>query len=213
LLEGLCKSWERSDHERGQKHEVDLGQIMAELVQARDGLDAVHDLESHLEAEKQKREGAERRSLKHKDESRTLRAELASVRDRSEAWRRLKEEKDVELAGERQRVQETQHEVAWLRRRSQVQDEVLRENAMLKQQLRKAEAQAAIPATPSREELIRHLAGLECGPLRQCGSEERPALKKKILVKWHPDKQPSDGHAALATQVMQELQNRPEWDT
>lgn len=59
--------------------------------------------------------------------------------------------------------------------------------------------------------LAKQVAELECGPLRQCTLENRPILKKKILVKWHPDKQPSLQHMTLATQVTQELQNQPEW--
>lgn len=210
-LGGLCTSWERADHEKGQKHETDLGQATAELLQAREEAEICHGLEEELNAERRQREAAERRLLKHKDESCNLKAEVASARQRTDAWRVLKEEKDVELAGALQKVQECQREVTWLRRRSQVQDEALRENAQLKQQLRNMEAQkAAAPA--GREEIVRQVAELECGPLRQCASQDRAVLRKKILVKWHPDKQPSSDHSALATQVMQELQNRPEWE-
>jgi len=63
----------------------------------------------------------------------------------------------------------------------------------------------------SCEQLARQVAEFECGPLRESSMQARIALKKKLLVKWHPDKQPSAEHVALATQVMQELQNRPEW--
>lgn len=208
-LDLLCKSWERADIEREQKEQADLGQVTAELLQAREEAELCHGLEDELDAERRQRAEAERRILKHKEESRALKQELASARERTDAWRILKEEKDVELAGVLSKVQDSQREVAWLRRRSQVQDEALRENAALKQQLRTVEAQRAVP---SRDEFVRQLAELECNPLRQCGSEDRAALKKKILVKWHPDKQPSPDHATLATQVMQELQNQPEWE-
>jgi len=60
-------------------------------------------------------------------------------------------------------------------------------------------------------EFVRSLATLEVSPLRQCTADDREALKKKILLKWHPDKQPSAEHKCLATQVMQELQNCAEW--
>ena len=41
------------------------------------------------------------------------------------------------------------------------------------------------------EELAREVAVTECEPLASCGHCERSALKKKLLLKWHPDKQPS----------------------
>lgn len=214
LLVGLCRSWEKADHEKVQKHEDELGRITAELLQSREEAESWHHLEQELDDERQKRDGAERRLQKNKDDSQRMMAELSQLRERSDAWRRLKEEKDVELASECRKVQELQREVTWLRRRSQVQDEALRENAHLKQQIRNMEAQASASRAPTlsgRDELVRQLAELECGPLRQCAAEERAALKKKILVKWHPDKQPSCDHVSFATSVTQEVQNRPEW--
>lgn len=32
-----------------------------------------------------------------------------------------------------------------------------------------------------------------------------------VLRKWHPDKQATAEHVDFATQVMQALQNQPEW--
>eukprot|EP00928_Gymnodinium_smaydae_P029676 TRINITY_DN22284_c0_g1_i1.p1 TRINITY_DN22284_c0_g1~~TRINITY_DN22284_c0_g1_i1.p1 ORF type:complete len:331 (-),score=71.61 TRINITY_DN22284_c0_g1_i1:174-1166(-) len=55
------------------------------------------------------------------------------------------------------------------------------------------------------------IAEFEAEPLRACADEERAALKKRLLLKWHPDKQPSSDHAALSKRVMQELQNLPCW--
>jgi len=63
----------------------------------------------------------------------------------------------------------------------------------------------------SKAAFVRSLVALEVGPLRQCEVASREALKKKILLKWHPDKQPSEEHRSLATQVMQELQNSEGW--
>jgi septal ring factor EnvC (AmiA/AmiB activator) len=60
-------------------------------------------------------------------------------------------------------------------------------------------------------DFVRSLVALEVGPLHQCTKDSREALKKRILLKWHPDKQPSEHHKSLATQVMQELQNSAEW--
>mmetsp|Transcript_83431 Transcript_83431/g.232693 ORF Transcript_83431/g.232693 Transcript_83431/m.232693 type:complete len:560 (+) Transcript_83431:67-1746(+) len=67
------------------------------------------------------------------------------------------------------------------------------------------------PPAWTREDMVRRLAELECVPLRYCDRQGRPALRKRIFLKWHPDKQPSPDHASLATAVMQELQNQPEW--
>lgn len=211
LLVGLCRSWEKADHEKTQRHEEALGRVTAELLQSAEEAETRHHLEEELDDERQKRDGAERRLQRNKDDAQRLMAELSQLRGRADDWRRLKEEKDVELASECRKVQELQREVTWLRRRSQVQDEALRENAHLKQQIRNMEAQSRAPTSPGQEEIIRKLVELECEPLRQCASDDRAALKKKILIKWHPDKQPSCDHVAFATQVTQELQNRPEW--
>lgn len=82
------------------------------------------------------------------------------------------------------------------------------EEARLNQSIRDLEA-TALGATGMG--VARQVAKLECGPLQQTSPSWRSVLKKKLLLKWHPDRQPSREHAALATQVMQELQNRPEW--
>jgi len=61
------------------------------------------------------------------------------------------------------------------------------------------------------EQLASQVAENECRPLDNMSPESRQSFKKKLLVKWHPDKQPSPENVALATCVMQALQNRPEW--
>lgn len=66
------------------------------------------------------------------------------------------------------------------------------------------------PLTPSAT--AKAIAELEGGPLEQCSGQDRDALKKKLLLKWHPDKQPSAVHGDLATKVMQELQNLKAWN-
>lgn len=149
----------------------------------------------------------------HEDEKNCIRAQLVDARER------LREIKD-KLAVEREDKLEEK------RRRSQAEDTVSKlrqevfdyhqETAQLKWKL--AQAQAATRKAcletrraPSREEVVLQLAKIECAPLFLCNDKERAALKKKLLLKWHPDKQPSPDHASLATQVMQELQNRDEW--
>lgn len=63
----------------------------------------------------------------------------------------------------------------------------------------------------SQQALVKQIAEMECLPLQRTSLQARRALKKKLLVKWHPDKQPSSDHVLIATAVVQELQNRPEW--
>jgi len=62
----------------------------------------------------------------------------------------------------------------------------------------------------SRSSIIEGIAALECEPLRCCNPEERAALRRKLLLKWHPDKAPS-ASKDLATNVMQAMQNLPQW--
>jgi len=75
------------------------------------------------------------------------------------------------------------------------------------------EQQSESEPVDAKDAMVRQLAEMECKSLGSCAPEERSALKRKILMKWHPDKQPSKDNAELATLVMQELQNRPEWKT
>jgi len=72
-------------------------------------------------------------------------------------------------------------------------------------------AKSAPSADDSQAAFVRSLVALEVAPLHQCEAGSREGLKKKILLKWHPDKQPSEEHKSLATQVMQELLNCDAW--
>lgn len=62
-----------------------------------------------------------------------------------------------------------------------------------------------------RPNVARAIAEMEGGPLKIIPADERHNLKRKLLLKWHPDKQPSAEHTVLAKKVMQELQNLREW--
>lgn len=66
-------------------------------------------------------------------------------------------------------------------------------------------------SSPPQQVLAKQIAEMECKPLQNKSPQARAALKKKLLVKWHPDKQPSEDHATIATSVMQEIQNCAEW--
>lgn len=181
------------------------GDAMQALLPALDGDDAALELSrqcvaSWLRSERQL-------VVDHDGEQARLQVQLNAARDRLDA---LKLKKDQELAQERRLRAEAQQKVAALQHRIHAHHEVLQENCRLRQQLQRAEAKGRGP--PGREDVVRELAKLECRPLKDCRAEsERAALKKKLLLKWHPDKQPSAQSAVLATQVMQELQNQSEW--
>jgi len=66
-------------------------------------------------------------------------------------------------------------------------------------------------AADNTHRLAAQMADTECAALRRCSSEEKAALKKRLLLKWHPDKQPSADHSNFATLVVQEMQNCAVW--
>lgn len=212
LLQELCASWEKAFH---QQLQVYVNQLEA--------------LEERCSGEaacaERGRQELEWRVLKSDSELRSCIEELRMEKGLSEEWRRQAEDHKRELVHWRRRAEDheracavesqlrldVQRQVQALQQRCQFQDGAARENAALRQQLREAAAHRERAALP--DEVARRVAELECGPLRagSRAAEGRAALKKKLLVKWHPDKQPSAEHVSLATHVMQELQNRPEW--
>jgi len=148
-------------------------------------------------------------------------AQLAAALGQLGVEKRKSEGQEALLAAERRRNQALQGKVD-----SQAfqYEGLLREKARLWQRVQELQresqktqtsrAQAPVaPAAPAvnQEALVKQIADMECRPLRGKGSKVAGALKKKLLVKWHPDKQPSADHGVLATSVMQEMQNRPEW--
>lgn len=59
------------------------------------------------------------------------------------------------------------------------------------------------------EEAVVAVAKLEREPLRQVlDPQMRQQLRRKILLKWHPDK---CANTELATKMVQELQNSDDW--
>lgn len=61
------------------------------------------------------------------------------------------------------------------------------------------------------EEVVSALATLELNQLSSLSQQERAAAKRRLLLRWHPDKNGTGGGGELATRLMQELQTRPEW--
>lgn len=152
------------------------------------------------------------RTVEQQDELRSITSQLMAARERSDSLRQLKEQKDRELRVERERRENAEQQAMMLQRKANswhLYQEAQREVNRLKYEL--MEVRSA-PPSYSRDEVARQMAELECSPLRYCATADRVAQKKKLLLKWHPDKQASPQHAALATQVMQELQNCPEWE-
>jgi len=158
-------------------------------------------------------EAEQARVRAHDSEKRSMTARLQATRDTVQQLKEDKARLEQERADEARRCLQAEVNATQMRQRlaadardlRALREKLARADALAEQQRRSRTA----PCT--KEELVKRLAEFECKPLRSCDQQGLAALRKKILLKWHPDKQPSQDHAALATQVMQELQNRPEW--
>jgi len=66
--------------------------------------------------------------------------------------------------------------------------------------------------TPSSlEDIVKALVTYELAQIRTCSPEERASTKRKLLLRWHPDKNTGVGCGDLLTRVVQEMQTRNEW--
>lgn len=63
------------------------------------------------------------------------------------------------------------------------------------------------------EDVVSSLVNLELQQLGRCTPQDRAAMKKRLLLRWHPDKNSGGGRGCgdFATRVMQEMQCHPEW--
>jgi len=160
-------------------------------------------------------EGMERQKIVSQENLKgQLTAQLMDARDRVNDMRSQRDDKAAEVATERRRREEAERELSRLRH---LYGDLQRERERLNEQLRRSNEQRSrlvnsAAGPPSTADVVQHLARKECEPLRNCNTAARQALKKKILLKWHPDKQPCVDHSGFATQVMQEVQNREEWN-
>lgn len=145
----------------------------------------------------------------HREEKKLLRAEVGDMQARCERLVRGRDalETQLKLLGTRLNCLKEDNARLEGRLRSGPQAGI----AGKKRCAQKASATSAPSEVDSKAAFVRSLVALEVGPLRLCEAASREALKKKILLKWHPDKQPSEEHRSLATQVMQELQNSEGW--
>lgn len=83
-------------------------------------------------------------------------------------------------------------------------DQLQMETVQLREKMR------AVKLAP--DVVVRGIADMECLPLKQCmGPKERGDWKRRLMLKWHPDKAASHAHRDLATQVSQAMQSHPEW--
>jgi len=144
------------------------------------------------------------------DEKGSMTSQLNGLREKCDMLKSAKEAKDRQLQDLNRELLYERQERHRFEEHSQNR---LAAIVKLQQQLRRSEEARARqkPAEPSRQDVVRHLARMECEALLQAEDDVREKLKKKLLLKWHPDKQPSAAHSSLATQVMQEMQNRAEW--
>lgn len=185
------------------KH-VAAAKVCVQVISGPDSaVEVLHDLFAALECFE--RDRVER----HEQETRGLMAQLMGARDRTTEFRNQRDALLGSLTSERTLRQDAEADVYRLRKKLQQQNIVVQENQRLRQQL--VNAQQRWRAPPSQGEVAQQVAALECEPLRQCSSQDHASIKKRLLLKWHPDKQPSADHACFGTQVMQELQNQPSW--
>jgi len=147
--------------------------------------------EQHSRLLQQEMAQSEEARQRHEAKVSELHSEVSLTHRDSENWRNQAKRQEQEIQAMRKTVQEA--------------DGALRENVSLKKQLRKAKS------APSCQILAEQIAELECSPLPKLSADARHPFRKKLMVKWHPDKQPSAEHVTLATCVVQALQNRSEW--
>lgn len=192
------------------KEEGRYAEAAAKCLEVLSGPEAVLGLLDEILGEwEDARDSQERHAREQDAENRDLSAQLASakevaasLRERTKVEARRREAAEAE--GQNLRTKMADH--YRLRAESQRLEHRTWE---LEAELRGAEERAS---RPGRQVVLRRVADLECDPLKHCGPQERAALRKKLLMKWHPDKQPSPDNAALATVVMQELQNHRDWN-
>jgi hypothetical protein len=163
----------------------------------------------------------------HKEEVRLLMEKLALAKESSTSLRKQKVVLEAQLHSERQMRSDLEGDLAsaQIRLQRQVQEvaHLERENSSLRQRRRDAERLEAENASLKKqlesaayqrdqESLGRRIASVELLPLKKMSPADKQVFKKRLLLKWHPDKQPCPEQSELATEVMQELQTHPNWN-
>jgi len=206
LLSHVCAVWESIDANRHQML-IDRhceAQVVGELHMASGQVVVVEDDEEQQVLI---------RSLQ--EELRELEFKLAEANEAREILGSQLATQEEEAKQMKQRLVDSVERLVKLTKQLEAEKRDMKQELTLlkRRQWKASPPQAACVSPPSRQDydVARSIAEIECVPLRACYTNERPSLRKKMLLKWHPDKQPSLGHADLAKKVMQEFQNRPEW--
>lgn len=135
-------------------------------------------------------------------------------RDHDEALVELQAEHAVAVREQQAERERLRNEVAKERTTAEdFREQLRREQQALQQErrrLRQLEGQLGLdqPVPRSPEEVAPVIAALETEALRSADEETRHQLRRRLQLKWHPDK---CVNAALAKCVMQEFQRLPEW--
>merc|ERR1711920_745388 len=197
LIADTCSAWEAAEIRRGQAHQEEIARLTRERLTT----EQIEHSYRLLNAD-----------LSKAQESISALEKTKQFQEREiAAFKRLLEEKD---RADPDRLRYLESELVSLRER--MRELYTRRSPPPKTEQRKAAVTPPRMARPSAEggqscDMALKIAELEAGPLLQCPAEERTSLQKKLLLKWHPDKQPSEDHAMLAKRVMQALQNLPQW--
>jgi len=171
------------------------------------------------------------------EEVQSLTAQLMSAKEEAEQLRAKQSRHNADVASERQCRREAEEKANKLLSKCRLHEQVARklknekgqlakQKVYLEQKLQRIREGMRHPAGKSSplgikhpagdigndtQKLAAHMAETECVALKGCNRDERTAVKKRLLLKWHPDKQPSVDHAKFATLVLQEMQNSPIW--
>jgi len=204
LVKELCAAWQVADGKRCEQHQKSTEWLRTQLDDCRRAQQQAECESRELDGQLRKAEAnivALEKTAKFQEE------EIAAFK------KLLQENKRADPS----RLRFLEQEVAALR-------EQLRETwesppKRAKRSSPKSPPFTAQPPRPPGKDMESSGAGVEIGiarfeaaPLLQCPPQERHNLRKRLLLKWHPDKQPSAEHALLAKRVMQEMQNLAEWN-
>lgn len=217
IVGSLCAAWQASIKKQKREHQDAMEALVSEVTTAREKdspevwrlLEEIDEKETEVTEQMQRRAELQELLATMEEELSSTRKDLKASQQRADQWRRLKDEKERELFAQIRKREDAEREASFLRQSAWLADRTARENVALKKQLQKAEATAASRAAGA---LPKQIAEMECSPLRCCRGDARPTIKKKLMMKWHPDKQPTAEHVEFATQVMQAMQNQPEWE-
>jgi chromosome segregation ATPase len=183
-------------------------------------------LDSEPDAEPDVAEGPSEHEKRHQAEVRAVTAELSGAKEQVEQLKAARAKDSEELAAERRFRKAAEVDAAKLRTKCRLHEQhstklkneranLAKANDALERKLKEMRRGMSTSRSHrgqcSLDELAAQLAAAECVPLGRCSADDRANLKKKLLLKWHPDKQPSSEHSSFATRVVQEMQNCLAW--